>query len=101
MSSAGNAVAAADWIFVGFAISLNDNTLDTDVRLWVNNDAGSTGTITGKRYIDDATNHKAFIGAQRTAASNYENEFKGFMYVIHIYNSAILSGDEGKYGNSG
>ena len=67
----------------------------------MNAEAGSTGTITGKRYLDDAINHKAFIGAQRTAASTYENEFKGFMYVINIYNSAILSGDEGKYGNSG
>ena len=59
----------------------------------MNAEAGSTGTITGKRYLDDAINHKAFIGAQRTAASTYENEFKGFMYVINIYNSAILSGD--------
>ena len=63
MSSGSNAVAAKDWTFVGFAISLNDNAVDTDVKLWVNNDAGSTGTIIGKRYLDDGTNHKGFIGA--------------------------------------
>ena len=84
MSSGGNAAPAADWTFVGFAISLNDNTLDTDVRLWVNNDAGSTGTISGKAYLDDGTNHKAFIGAYRTDATTYTDEFRGFMYVIHI-----------------
>ena len=100
-STGSNFVVAKDWTFIGYAVSLNDNTVDTDVKLWVNNDAGSTGTISSKRYLDDATNHKAFIGAFRTAASTYENEFKGFMYVIHIYNSALLSGDDGKYGNSG
>ena len=101
VSSGGNAVAVEEWTFVGYAISLNDNTVDTDVRLWVNDDVGSTGTISGKRYLDDVTNHKAFIGAYRTAASTYTDELQGFMYVIHIFNSAILSGDEGKYGNSG
>ena len=80
---------------------MDDNTLDTNVRLWVNNDAGSTGTISGKAYLDDGTNHKAFIGAYRTDATTYTDELRGFMYVIHIYNSAIDSGDDSKYGNSG
>ena len=100
-SSGGNAVVSKDWTFVGFSINMDDNTLDTNVRLWVNNDAGSTGTISGKAYLDDATNHKAFIGAHRTDATTYTDELRGFMYVIHIYNSAIDNGDDGKYGNSG
>ena len=99
-SSASNVTPAEDWTFVGYSINLNDNTVDTDVRLWVNNEAGSTGNISGKRYRDDSTNHKAHIGMYRSGATTYDDELRGFMYVIHIFNSA-LTGDEGKYGNSG
>jgi hypothetical protein len=80
------------WKLIGVSLELQQNSEDTNARLWVDDIAGDTETLTGKLFIDKATPYKAFLGAERTGASAFTGFFKGFVYNFFIYNTPRTTG---------
>ena len=100
LSTGANRVPAADWVFAGFSSSLNNDSVTTAVRTWINDGTETNNDTVSHHYIDDATAQKTYLGAYRTNASSFADHLKGFIYKIHIFNNAEASGSA-NYGNAG
>ena len=91
VTSDGNCkVTAEQWTFTGFSIALETTTGNTaNIRMWIN-DASDQTSYSGESnwYIDDATAHKAYLGAYRSDSSVFEQMMTGFIYKVNIYNNA-------------
>jgi hypothetical protein len=98
--SANNAVPAEDWTFIGFAVNMYPDGVNSGVAIWKNNgDLLEVGNLTNKVYLDAATAHTNFVGVQQNGSDAFESYFHGFMYKIEIYNSYIAGGN-GNYDNT-
>jgi hypothetical protein len=79
---------------VGYSVEFSKTTTaDSSVRLWVDDGAGQTTTLTGYYFLDDGVGYATTAGAHITAADpTYAGFFKGFLYSLYIYNTETTTG---------
>ena len=94
-STSPNVVVAQAWVLVGYSLDMTIDSYSTDIRLWINDEVGTTGNLAGYIYVDDISPYDSYLGAYKTDSGSFDGDYKGFMYKVYIFNE-IVTGSPGK-----
>jgi hypothetical protein len=79
----GGALVINTWYYTVFSFEMTGGDT-TNVEIFIASASVGTDTFTGK-FVIDATAYKTYLGAERTAAAVWVNNFNGYIYDLHVY----------------
>jgi hypothetical protein len=96
-ATGGTTLTADTWYYVVFSVELLDSRIDSDVKIFLNNNATPEATTSSSGDTDkflfavDNISYNMFLAASRSAEDTIEKVFKGFFYQFAVSQASHLT----------